>query len=287
LILGVWTAVLAACDGVVVVRDISYDDRSGVARLDVYSPDDTAVDRPAVVVIHGGGWRRGFTKDGMADHAHRLAASGYVAFNVEYRVTPDGGEFPHAVQDCICALAFIRARAAEFGIDPARIAAFGYSAGGHLASMLGTAAAAPAVMPDCAAGGTGPVAAVISGAGPEDMTLLPQVDVVTEFVGGTQDDVPELYAAASPITYVAAGAPPFLFIHGTDDWFVDIEHSQRMQSALDDVGTTSKLLSIPGGGHLLNRGASGTTWDVGMSIDTPESWAAMLDFLQHPIGGGS
>lgn len=294
-VLGVWTAVLTACDDVVVETGISYDDRFAIAKLDVYSPSPagpppTDTPRPAVLVIHGGGWHEGAERDGMADHAHRLAAAGYVAFNLSYRVTPDGGQFPHAVQDCICALAYVRAHATEYDIDPARIAALGYSAGGHLVSMLGTAAGHAAVAPDCAAGPTGPVAAVISGAGPEDMMLMPEVDVVTDFVGGTKAAAPELYAQASPITYVAAGAPPFLFISGDSDWFVDIEHSHRMQRALSDVGTDTRLLAIPGGGHLLNRGVSGTSWDIELSIDTPEAWAATFDFLERTIGrtdGGS
>jgi acetyl esterase/lipase len=221
----------------------------------------------------------------MADHALRLARAGYVAINIDYRLVPNGGEFPHAVQDCMCALSFIRANAGAYGIDPARIATLGYSAGGHLASMLGTAASHSIVAPDCASGSTAPVAAVVSGAGPQDMALLPQVDVVIEFVGGTKQDAPERYVHASPISYVAEGAPPFLLISGDEDWFVDIEHSRRMQQALDNVGSETRLLSIPGGGHVFNRGTGGSTWDLALSIDTPESWAATIDFLDRTIGG--
>jgi acetyl esterase/lipase len=282
--LGVCTAVLAGCSDVVVETDISYDDRFSVAKLDVYSPPPADAPRPAVIVIHGGGWHDGLERDGMADHAQRLAEAGYVAFNISYRLVPSGGEFPHAVQDCICALAWIRAHADDYHIDPDRIGALGYSAGGHLVSMLGVAAADPAVAPDCAAGQTTPVQAVISGAGPQDMNLLLGADSVQAFVGGSREDVPELYAAASPITYVAPGAPPFLFIHGSSDWFVDLEHSTRMGDALERVGAKHKLLEIPGGGHIWNRGASGSTWDLGMSIDTPQAWAATIDFLDHEIG---
>jgi acetyl esterase/lipase len=282
--LALCTAVLAGCTDVVVETDISYDDRFDVAKLDVYSPPPAAGLRPAVLVIHGGGWHAGLERDGMADHAQRLAEAGYVAFNLSYRLVPNGGEFPHAVQDCICALAWVRGHAAAYRIDPDRVGALGYSAGGHLVSMLGTAAAAPTVAPDCAAGQTTPVQAVISGAGPEDMGLLPQVDNVQAFVGGSKAAVPERYVMASPISYVAPGAPPFLFIHGDSDWFVSIEHSHRMVAALDAVGSENHLLEIPGGGHLFNRGASGSTWDLEISIDTPQSWAATIDFLDHAIG---
>lgn len=284
--IAVYTAVLAGCTDVVVETGISYDDRFSVAKLDVYSPPPTDALRPAVVVIHGGGWHEGagLERDGMADHAQRLAEAGYVAFNISYRLVPSGGQFPHAVQDCICALAWIRGHAGDYGIDPDRIGALGYSAGGHLVSMLGTAASDPIVAPDCEAGQTTPVNAVVSGAGPQDMGLLLAVDTVSEFVGGSRAEHPELYVQASPISYVAPGAPPFLFIHGDSDWFVDIEHSTRMAAALEAVGTDHHLLEIPGGGHLWNRGTSGSTWDLGMSIDTPQAWAATIDFLDHEIG---
>jgi acetyl esterase/lipase len=284
-ILTVCTVVLGGCGpDVAIESDVSYDDRFDVAKLDVYSPSRSDTPRPAVIVIHGGGWKDSFSRSGMADHSYRLAAAGYVAFNIDYRGTPTGGEFPHAVQDCICALAFVRTHADEFGIDPARIATFGYSAGGHLASMLGVAAADPVVTPDCEAGATTPVAAVVSGAGPQLLELLPEVETVTSFVGGRYDEVPERYAQASPLTYVAPGAPPFLLINGEADWFVDIEHAHRMQSALDAVGTENRLLAIPGGGHLLNRSPGGASWDVQLSIDTPEAWAATIDFLDRKIG---
>jgi len=273
-LLGLCTGVLTGCSDVVVESDVSYDPRFAAAKLDIYSPPAGDVARPAVLVIHGGGWKQGSRAD-IADHARRFAEAGYVAFNVDYRLTPSG-QFPNAVQDCVCALAYVRANAAELGIDPDRVATYGYSAGGHLASMLGVAAGQDAVAPDCEWGDTGPANAVVSGAGPQDMGMLPEVDAVVDFVGGTRAAVPELYAAASPISYVAEGAPPTLFITGDADWFVDIEQSRMMQRALDAVGVETRLLSIPGGGHLLNRGPSGTSWDIELSID----------FLDRNLGGG-
>lgn len=285
LALALCTVVLGGCSDVVVETDISYDDRFSAAQFDVHAPPPAAVPRPAVLVIHGGAWRDGIERSTMAAQADRLAGAGYVAFNLSYRLTPDGdGAFPHAVQDCLCALAFIRAHAADYGIDPDRIAAMGYSAGGHLVSMLGTAATDSNVAPDCAAGGTGPVRAVISGAGPQDMGLFGESSLVTAFMGGTIEEVPEKYILASPISYVNPGAPPFLFIHGDSDWFVDIEHSYRMRAALEAVGTETHLLEIPGGGHIWNRAADGGTWNFGLSIDTPQSWAASIDFLDRAIG---
>src|SRR5262249_19896044 len=153
-------------------------------------------------------------RSSMADHAERLAEAGYVTFNIEYRLTGDGGNFPNEVQDCYCALAFVRANATRFGVDPARIAGLGYSAGGHLVSMLGVDRDTD-VQPDCAAGPTTQLAAVVSGAGPQDMAKLPQLGgAVAAFVGGTPDQIPQVYADASPLDHVAPGDPPYLIIAG-------------------------------------------------------------------------
>ncbi|MCE9572396.1 MAG: alpha/beta hydrolase [Deltaproteobacteria bacterium] len=277
---------VAACTGPRVTNDVTYDDRFGAqTTMDVYEPaDDTPTPRPAVLVIHGGSWRTPTKRSSMAADAERLADAGYVAFNIDYRLVPDGGEFPHAVQDCFCALAYIRAHAADWNIDPARIAGMGYSAGGHLGSMLAVAAADPVIAPDCAAGTTGPLVAMVSGAGPQDMRLFPQVAAVTEFVGGTKAEVPERYIQASPITHVVAGAPPFLMIHGTGDIVVNIEHSRDMRAALRAVGTDARLLEIPGGGHLFNRDVDGGDYSLVTANESPEAWAATIDFLDRTIG---
>jgi acetyl esterase/lipase len=280
-----WTGVLGGCTDVEIEHGISYDDRFAVAKLDVYSPPHRDAPRPAVIVIHGGGWREDSDRGFMGKHSERFAQAGYVAFNIEYRGTPGDGAFPGAVQDVICALAWVRANAATYNVDPDRIASYGYSAGGHLASMLGVAAGVASVQPDCAAGATGPVAAVVSGAGPQDMLLFPEVTELTDFLGGGKDEARATWIEASPLTHVAAGAPPFLMITGDNDWFVDIEHSRKMKRALEGVGTTGKLFVIPGGGHLFNRSPSGASWDFAISLDTPEAWAATIDFLDRTIGG--
>lgn len=197
---------------------------------------------------------------------------------------PGGGEFPHAVQDCFCALAWLRAHASELDIAPDRIAGLGYSAGGHLVSMLGTAASAAVVAPDCEGAAAAPLDAVVSGAGPQDMMKLVQADAVIQFMGGTKDSVPERYLDASPLSYVAPGAPPFLLVHGNADYFVNIDdHARPMQDALRAVGTSVRLFEIPGGGHIWNN--AGGDWELPLtSLDTPEAQIAVVDFLDHTIG---
>jgi acetyl esterase/lipase len=281
-----WTFVLTACGDVTETDNISYDPRFDSNVADLFQPPPASSPRPAVLVIHGGGWTEGIYRSSMAAHAQRLADAGYVTFNIEYRLTPDGGQYPHAVQDCYCALAYMRNHATALGIDPTRIAGLGYSAGGHLVSMLGVDTAAD-VQADCAEGATTPLAAVVAGSGVEDMAALPgNVWSVTEFMGGSVSDVPDAYHAASPLSHVVAGAPPYLFVHGDDDWFVNFEaQEQPMQAALDAVGTPTHLLRIPGGGHILNRGVDGGSYDLPLTeIDTPEAQIAIIDFLDHTIG---
>lgn len=302
LVLILWTQVGTGCGDIEKIVGVSYDDRFERTQMDVYLPgpvEEAPVGGwPAVLAIHGGGWRN-FDRSSMAAASERLAGAGYAVVNIDYRLVP-AGQYPAAVQDSLCALAYARAHAAEWGVDPARIATYGYSAGGHLASMVGVASAGELHQPDCAAavaaGGVAPPAAVVSGAGPEDLWLFPEVAAVVEFVGGRKADVPELWDAASPITYVrdaAGGAgdgafPPFLFVHGEEDWFAGIEHSLEMREALVAAGGQAELFSIPGGGHLINRDTAAGQYDVIVtSTDTPESWIAVVDFLDRTIGGGA
>jgi acetyl esterase/lipase len=273
----------SGCLDVTVDKNVPYDDRYDVAVLDIYRPPPADMPRPAVVTIHGGGWHTGIYRSSLAGIAERLADAGYITLNIEYRLVGNGGEFPHAIQDCLCALAWTRAHAGELGIDPTRVAGLGYSAGGHLVSMLGVASDVASVQPDCAAGPAAPFDAVVSGAGPEDMRDLAWADAVQDFIGGSLSEFPDRYDDASPILHVRPGAPPFLFVHGTNDYFVPIAHSRDMARELDDVGTDARLLEVPGGGHIWND--AGGDWELPLtSIDTPAAQAAIIDFLDDTIG---
>lgn len=271
------------CADAIEIPDVSYDDRFERTAMDIYLPPDEGTDRPAVLLIHGGGWSK-FSKDVYVDHGHRLADAGYVVAAINYRLVPDGA-YPLMIRDCLCALSFLRNNAAEYGIDPDRVAVGGYSAGGHLSSLIAVASDVEEFQPDCDAGPTGPPQAVIAGAGPQDMNTMPQVAAVKNFLGGSKQDIPEVYDMASPIFHVRPGLPPFLFIHGEGDLFVDISHSRRMRDALIAEGNEARLLTLHGGGHLLNPSP-----DVGKqaiaitSADAPEAWAAMLAFLDRTVG---
>ncbi len=112
---------------------------------------------------------------------------------------------------------------------------------------------------------------------------MPQADAVTDFLGGSREQVPEHYDLASPLYHVAPGAPPYLLIHGTADLFVDLDQSERMQAALLADGNDARLFKVPGGGHLFGAGDGGDQQFV-IATDTPEAWAASIDFLDRNLG---
>ncbi len=266
-----------------VEQAITYDERYGDSTtMDVYLPvDEPRAPRPAVMLVHGGSWRY-FDRDRYKSVARRLARSGYVTASIDYRLVP-AGVFPNAVHDTGCALAYLQNHADELGIDPDRIVLIGYSAGAHLGSLVAVADD-PALVPDCAEGAPAPPAGVISGAGPQDMRTLPDARAVREFMGGTRSELPEAYALASPVSHASADDPPFLFVHGAQDFFVDVDQSEQMRDLLVEAGVEAELLQLAGTGHVFNPSDDASTLGIGLSTDAPEAWIAVMDFLERTVG---
>ena len=260
-------------------EDVRYDDRFEDDVMDIYVPDADGT-YPAVMFIHGGAWISG-SKSEFTDAAKRLARSGYVAATIDYRLVPNI-VYPENVRDCTCALAFLRAHAAEYKIDPKRIAVWGYSAGAHLASLVGLSIEHRGHVPDCKAGPTGPPAAVIAGAGVYDMRDEDTV-LYDDYFGGGPNELREKYASASPIVHVAPNKPPFLFIVGTADAFVREEQARKMKDALSAHGNDATYFEVAGGGHLLNSTIEGS-WTLEESDLTTESWIQAKAFLDRTAG---
>jgi acetyl esterase/lipase len=263
-----------------------YDARFGSATsLDVYLPAADDGVRPFVLLIHGGSDVAG-SKEDLAGAARRLARSGYGVASVNYRLVP-GGEFPKNFQDCQCALAYVRAHAAELRADPARLAVMGYSAGGHLASLLGVAAGNEELAPDCEVAQGQKVArpaAVVVGSGPNDMrTLWESSHAVELYMGGPPDQLPHEYDLASPLVQVASGAPPYLIV--SDDLLGDtFEANTRMRDALVAAGNDARLLKISGGWHVYAEHGDPGVVDFGTTTETPEGWIAIERFLARTVG---
>ena len=247
--------------------------------LDAYLPA-TPGPHPAVILIHGGYWQTG-DKESHSRLGEWMAEHDYAAFAINYRLAPEF-PFPAAVADVQCAVAWVREHAAEYDVDPDRIALMGTSAGGHLAALAGLAAvpasSAASWQPSCGDPTANvEVQAAISCFGPVDLAFHAQEsegagNIVTVFLDGQAcEDAPQLCAAASPMTYVTADAPPTLLVHGTDDDVVGCENSARLYAALDGVGADVTYLPVEGAQHGFIVG-----------IRTPEAQAAMEavgDFL--------
>ncbi len=271
---------LSSCGAPVEIDDISYDDRYEETKFDLYLPDGEGP-RPTVMLIFPGAWRYG-GRWIMAATARRLASSGYTVVNVGYRLVPDV-VFPGPVQDAWCALSFVRAHAAEYRVDPDRIAVMGYSAGGHTAAMLGTHPDDPSLDPDCTSRKTFPPRAVIAGGAVLDMRSYGDTGVITDYMGGTDVEKPAAYDLASPLRHVRPGLPRFLFVVGGGDWWVGEDDSQTMRDQLRALGNDSRLLKVGGGGHILNPVANGVyAWTL--ATEVPEAWIPIQSFLARTIG---
>jgi acetyl esterase/lipase len=227
-------------------------------KLDLYAPAEGNGPFPAVVCVHGGGWRGGNRKQ-LADLGKGLAQRGYVAVCVEYRLTPKD-QFPAQIEDAKCAVRWLRANAKKHKVNPDRIGSVGASAGGHLVCLLGLTLREDKLegsgdLTKEASSQSSAVQAVVSFFGPTDLTRedwSPAVQpLLSDFLGGTFKDKPENYKKASPIIYAIKGRtrPPFLFFHGTKDPIVAYGQSVLLHEALKKLGADSDLVTMEGHSH--------------------------------------
>lgn len=221
-------------------------------QLDIFAPKDVAGPFPGVVILHGGGWAKG-SHEFFRPLGGALASRGYVAASVGYRLAPRH-KFPAQIQDAKCAVRWLRANSERYQIDRERIAALGFSAGGHLALLLGMTEAKDGLEGE---GGnreqSSSVQAVINISGPTDLTRpeWPEVTraILVDLFGGSRERMLDAYRAASPLTYVHRGAPPVLTIHGTSDDIVPYEQAQLLHSALRKAKVHARLISLHGKNH--------------------------------------
>jgi acetyl esterase/lipase len=253
--------------------DVVYGHAGGEdLKLDLFAPKDAPGPFPAVVILHGGGWTAG-AHEGHRPLAGALAAQGYVAATVGYRLSPRH-KFPAPIQDAKCSVRWLRANAQRYQIDSERIGALGFSAGAHLALLLGVTEAKDGLEGE---GGnpeqSSRVQAVVNISGPTDLTRPDWPNgtrlLLADFLGGSREQLPALYRAASPVVYVHRGAPPVLTIHGTEDPVVPYEQAQLLHAALRKARVRSKLTSLHGKDH-------GDTWSA---KDQQRNAAAILAFL--------
>ena len=287
----------ADLSGIRIFRDIAYVERGGPRqRLDLFLPErPDAV--PLVIWIHGGEFRKGSKTQNVPLW---LVEEGYAVASINYRLSPwvpqDGNVrapsglsaegamsddavergvepcsrlealsghavFPAQIEDCKAAVRWLRASASQYGIDAGRIAAWGESAGGHLAAMVGTAGGIVSFDVGAHLGVSSRVQAVVDFFGPTDFLQmdahrLPTGEVhdtpdspESRVIGGPIQQNKDRVARANPITYVSSDAPPFLIVHGDSDPLVPHHQSELLESALAKAGVPVTFYTVKGGGH--------------------------------------
>ena len=255
-----------AGEGVSVLAGVPYAALPGARplELDLYLPAERPA--PVVVFVHGGGWRLGSRHSAGPAYAGRrpsafeaVARAGIAVASVDHRLSGEA-VWPTQLHDVKAAVRWLRARAGELGVDPDRVYAWGESAGGHLAALLGLTAGDPELEGDV--GVTGPssaVAAVAAWYPPTDLRALPGdlgADPAAadsreaQLLGAPVAAVPDRAAQASPVASVSPAAPPFLLLHGRADRFIPCVQSERLRDALRDAGVPVELTTYEGADHM-------------------------------------
>ncbi len=279
--LGLPARLEAADPPVRITSDVAYADRPE-ARLDVYQPSPApAAPAGGVVLVHGGGWVGG-DKAGEGLLGAAMARAGLVAFAVNYELAgPRHPTWPAAYDDVEAAVRWVKASAAAYGVDPARIGALGDSAGGHLVGLLATAASGPN---DTGAG----LRAAVIWSGPMDLVALDRSEAGTAcprtgpclargmseslrwFMGCAPDSCPAAYESASPADRVQPGDPPLLLYNSTHELMPQAQAS-TMSVKLRTAGVSSRVVMLDGSQHGADYAARVT--------------AASVEFLRLRLSG--
>lgn len=262
-------------------------------QLDLYLPAPSNAPVPAIVYFHGGGWslgtRRRFGrafKSWQPSALERLAAAGFAVATVDYRLSGEA-VFPAQLHDAKAAVRWVRANAELLNVDPTRIVAWGESAGGHIAALVGLTGDRPDL--EGAVGDlrfSSSVCGVVEHYTPTELLAgaeqrHPDSDAdpnsadsaESRMIGAALTERPDLARAASPVTYAHAGAPPFHIHHGTDDRMVPFGQATSLVAALQAVDVPVELVAVEGADHF---------W-IG-APDLEAIFAAGVDFARRVTG---
>ena len=254
--------------------------------MDLYMPPAAARTgrlAPVAMYVHGGGlWgdrkMHGFGAR-QANHEgalftplqQQLNSRGFVVASIDYRLPP-GTPWPAQIEDAKCAVRFLRAHSADLGIDPDRIGVWGSSGGGQLSSLLGLTGLGAGFDRGQYLDQSSAVQAVVDMLGLADLNDFDDADPLARFilqiwfVSST-----EVRRSASPITYVAPGAPPFLILHGTEDTMIRLRQSARLARRLHAAGVPTTFIEVEGAEHGLTT--------PGQRPSPDELTATVIDFL--------
>ena len=243
--------------GTILHANIPYsNDQSHKHKLDIYLPQQTNKAVPVVIFVHGGGWR---SNDKYADMGYMgntlrsLIESGFAVASIDYRFSTEA-IFPAQIKDCNRAISFLYDHAKEYHLDRNHMAVMGFSAGGHLASLIGLSKNNnAAVFFEKGTSKSFGIRAVVDFYGLTDLLLVDDNDDPQSFVsvllGAAPISRPDLAKTASPVTYVDKNDPPFLIIHGEKDKTVSNKQSKLLQSWLTINGVQNELIIVKDAPH--------------------------------------
>ncbi len=246
--------------------------------LDIYLPLNAKGKVPLIIFVHGGGWLGndkyadiGYMKKTVAE----IVSNGFALASIDYRFATQA-IFPAQMQDCNRAVSFLIDNAEKYGFNKNRIAVMGFSAGGHLASLMGLSKnnnVESFFMKDTNKSFS--FKAVVDFYGPAELILFPGANDPKSpeslLIGATPLSRPDLAKAASPVTYVDKNDPPFLIIHGEKDDLVSPKQSQLLSSWLNVVGVQNELIIVKEAPHF------------GVMFDTDEVRNKVMTFLQEKL----
>lgn len=235
-----------------VLKNVTYCTPGGVAeKMDLYFPRNLATPVPVVLYVHGGAWRAGNKSEGEAVRdAPEFTGRGYLVVSIDYRLAPQY-RWPAQIEDVKCAVRYLRTFAANYKLDPQRIAAMGSSAGGHLVSLLGLAGPDAGFDVGEYLSQSSRVRAVVDLYGPSDLMhgfTTQQSSVALDWFGSRTPD-PAVLAQASPVTYVSKDSPPFLIVQGDRDTLVLPTQSKELDTSLRRASVPATLIMVQNAGH--------------------------------------
>ncbi|GGG53714.1 hypothetical protein GCM10011414_24240 [Croceivirga lutea] len=264
-------------EGTVLHSNVNYNnDTHAKHLLDIYLPPNSSKKVPVVIFVHGGGW---VVNDKYADMGYMrrtvrdIVSKGYALVSIDYRFATQA-IFPAQIQDCNRAISFLVDNAETYGLDTSLMAVMGFSAGGHLAAMMGLSKNEDIqdfFMPETTRDFS--FKAIVNFYGPAELVLFPNAENPESpealLLGATPVSRPDLAEKASPINYIDKDDPPTLLIHGEKDDMVDPRHSKLMSGWLSANGVKNELIIVKDAPHF------------GKMFDVNEVRYRVIDFLSE------
>ena len=269
--------------GTIIHRDLAYvAGGHALQKLDLYLPKN-GTNLPLIINIHGGAFKMGSKAEGVPAE---YLAQGCAVASINYRLSRNA-KFPAQIEDCKAAVRWLRAHAAEYQLDPNHFAAWGASAGGNLAALLGTTGDSQEFDVGENLDQSSRVQAVVDYFGPTDFLQMdahrlsdgmkhdPAYSPESQVIGGAIQQNKEKTAKANPINYISRHTPPFLICHGDADRMVPHHQSELLAAALEKAGVSVTFYTVPGAGH-------GPFSDPKVAVLTREFLAKQMQFSQQP-----